>query len=90
MKASRTTIELPFDGRSMTYDRDKLATALLVRMEIAVADDIPSMLVTRQTAVVLRNEHGFDTDAIVYAIGARTCDELNIDPYRGLEAVTAR
>lgn len=91
MTSSLNTITLPFDNRTQTYDRDKLATALLVRMD--VIDDDPaagSLLATRNTALALRNEHGFATDAITYAIGARICHENNIDPYRGVQAVSVR
>lgn len=74
------TIELPFDGHRKTYDRDKLATAMLVYLDVLGADQHPTPDHTRQVAVRLRPDQGFATDATTYAVGARIAIENNIEP----------
>lgn len=74
------TISLPFDGRTQIYDRDKLITALLVYIDILgeKKDATARDLIPVKTA--LHRQHGFDTDSIVYAVGARICVEQGIEP----------
>jgi hypothetical protein len=77
------SIDLPFDGRQKSYDRDKLATAILVYLDVRSASDAapePGIADTKATAMRLRDSHGFDTDSITYAVGARIAVENGIDP----------
>jgi hypothetical protein len=77
------TIDLPFDGRQKSYDRDKLATAILVYLDVRGAADAapePNIEDTKATALRLRNSHGFNTDSITYAVGARIAVENSIEP----------
>lgn len=75
------SIDLPFDNRRKTYDRDKLATAVLVYLDVmGDAADTPTIHATKAAALVLRDEHGFDTDSITYAVGARICVERGTEP----------
>ncbi len=79
MKAS--SIDLPFDGSRRAYDRDRLATAVLVYMEaIGQQPGLPTIHHTKFVSQTLRDEHGFATDSIAYAIGARICVENDIEP----------
>lgn len=75
------TINIPFDGRTKTYDRDQLATALLVFLDQA-SDGDNRLVRVSATANILHGEHAMTrADAIACAVGARICDELGIDPY---------
>lgn len=81
-------IEIPFDGRPKAYDQEKLATAVLVYMDTMGAEPgQPTIHHTKAVALMLRNDHGFATDSITYAVGARICIENGIDPYQHAGAV---
>lgn len=66
-----STVDLPSGGNVMTFDRGRLATAVLVLID--APDD-------QAAARRLRTDYGFATDAIVYAVGARYCIENGIEP----------
>ncbi len=76
---SASTITLLSDGRPKTYDRSRLATAMLVYLDQAAGNPI-SLSVTHRTAALLRTQHHFDTDAIMYAIGAMVALETGVEP----------
>lgn len=73
----RGDIALPFDGRYMAFNRDKLATAVLVMMD--VSSDYTEGL--KQGAERLNHEFGFDrNDALLYPVGALICMDRGIEP----------
>lgn len=75
------SIDLPFDGGHRAYDRDRLATAVLVYMDTMTDDPgQPTIQHTKAVSQILRNEHSFATDSITYAVGARICLENGIEP----------
>ncbi len=77
------TIEVPFQGHTRTFDSDRLATAILVFHQVRGrrgATRHPVMADAKLTAHLLRTEHSFDTDAIVYAVGAKNAVEMGIEP----------
>ena len=78
--ATGTTISLPFDSGSRTFDRDRLATAVLVYLDVLGDDKRPLIHHSKTAALRLRDDHGFGTDAITYAIGARIAIENGIEP----------
>lgn len=75
-----STITLPFDAGSQTYDRDKLTTAYLVLLDVLDTREKASLSDAHAVAARLRHDHGFTTDAITYAVGARICSERGIEP----------
>lgn len=75
-----TTITLLHDKGTMTYDRDRLATAILVYLEVMGDDPAPTPKHTGAVRDVLRNDLGFATDSITYAVGARIAVQNNINP----------
>ncbi|WP_045740790.1 hypothetical protein [Actinoplanes rectilineatus] len=64
-------IQLDAGGQWKVYDRNRLATAMLVHL------DTGSRVAT---AHILRTVHGFDTDAVTYAVAAARAIEIGIEP----------
>lgn len=69
-------IRLPGDRLNLTYDRDRLETALLIYLDLLTADPLTAV---PKTARKLR-ELGFDLDALTYSVAARIANTHGIDP----------
>ncbi len=70
-----TDITLLVDGRPGRYDRDRLATAILVYLDTA-----GGFTGRARTAILLRTEHGFATDSLTYAMAAAVAVDEGVEP----------
>ncbi len=68
------SITLLVDGRSGCYDRDKLATAIIIYL-----DTEGGFSGRAETAIVLRREHGW-LDSLKYAHAAAVAVDEGIEP----------
>jgi hypothetical protein len=73
------TITLPVGHHTRTYDRDRLATAVIVYLDLT-RGNTPCPNDTIDTSHVLRDDHDFGAESIAYAVAARICIEHNIEP----------
>lgn len=73
-------IALPWADQYMTFERDKLQTAVLVYLEAQEARyTYPSILTV--VSVELRDEYGFTRpESLLYPVAAKICIDREIEP----------